>query len=353
MLYFVQTAMFFEESSLDELRSLARFKIIDRQLNNFIIDANGNLQERIKERGTIFVHSAFKLLSKSRISKKDYLGSIYRALLKVVKGSKIRKGEVIRLECYDINNRQGYSAKDLEVAFGRMLIKNGYIADLVNPSRLVYVVLLNGNCYVGESLYADLAKRVLNPLRAYSHVGHTSRAEMKIAEAFQEFGIKGTGIAVDLGAAPGGWSRFLAKKGFKVIAIDTAKLDYSSLKEVGLKVKAVGSQAGVQDCIMNNDIVHLKAKSDAALGQLKASKADLLAEDMNMDCESSAAEVVRYAKVMRRGGTLLMTIKCVTRNAPRYIKQARRILDAKFLIKGIKVLPANRQELTLYAIYKG
>ncbi len=352
MLYFVQTAVFFEESSLDELGRMAKFRIIDRQLNNLIVDASVDLSRKIREINTIFIYSAFKLLSKSKISKTDYLDSIYKAIIRVIKASRIGKNEVVKLECYDINNREGYSAKDLEVRFGERLIVDGYKADIIGPERLIYAVLLNGICYVGQEKYAKLGKKVLNPQRYYSQIKHTSRAELKIAEGFNEFGIKGSGIAIDLGAAPGGWSSFLAKSHFKVISVDTAGLDYESLKAAGLKVKVVKSAAGVAKELQRSDIVHLKSKSEEIMGTLKGINADLLANDMNMHCESSSEVVLKYSKLLKKGGILLMTIKCITRNAPKYIRITEKLLFKEFSIKNIKVLPSNRQEVTLFAVKK-
>lgn len=349
MLYFVQIATFFEESSLKELDGMAKFKIIDRQLNNLIIETGGNLLKAIGKKKATFVYSAFPLYSNGFISKNDYLGSIHKALLKTVEGSSIAKDEVIMLECYDINNREGYSAKDLEVRLGKMLIEDGYTADLINPVRFVYLILLNGVCYIGQERYENKS-RVLNPLRLYSQTEHTSRAEMKIAEAFESFSIRSSGTALDLGAAPGGWSKFLARNGFRVIAVDTAKLDYKSLERSGLKVTV--NPKSIKNALNMYDIIHVNLRAADFLSKAKDIRIDLLADDMNMDCKSSSAEVLKYASLMRKGSVLVMTIKCITRNAPKYMTQARKMLSPKFSIKAIKVLPVNRQEVTLYAIRK-
>ncbi len=353
MLYFVKTAVFFEESSLDELKSASSFKIVDKELNNLIIEAGPGLLEKLKRRDLTFIHSAFKIDLKSKISKGRYLDSLYAPVLKAVKAAKIGKKEVVVLECYDINNKEGYSAKDIEVNLGKRLIKDGYTADLINPSKRVYMVLLNGNCYVGhEKLLGGARRAALDPLRHAAY--RVSRAELKIEQAFNEFKIDGGGIAIDLGAAPGGWSGFLAAKGYKVIAIDTADLDMKSLSKMGIKkVTVEKSPKNIARSLGNADIVHLKLRSAEPLAMLRGVKANLLANDMNLDCRTSIGEAMKYARFLKRGAILILTIKCITRNAPRYIKEARKLLKPKFKIKGIKALPSNRQELTLYAVYKG
>jgi predicted rRNA methylase YqxC with S4 and FtsJ domains len=352
MLYFVKTAMFFEESSLDELKSLSGFKIVDKELNNLMVDASSDIDKKMQKKDCTFIHSAFRIDTKGKISKDDYLGSLYKPVLKVIRGARIGKKDVIVLECYDINNKEGYSAKDVEVNLGKRLIKDGYTADLVDPSRRVYMILLNGNCYVGEERLGGSERKALDPTRRVAY--KVSRAELKISQAFGEFDIKGNGVAIDLGAAPGGWSAYLAGKGYKVVAIDTADLDTASLSKMGIKsVKAGSKLKNLGKIISGSDVVHLKADSAEALIALRGMKADLLADDMNMDCVSSIKEALKYKKFLRKGGVLLMTIKCVTRNAPRYIKEARKLLAHSFEIKGIKVLPSNRQEMTLCAVYKG
>ncbi|MEM3839305.1 MAG: SAM-dependent methyltransferase [Candidatus Micrarchaeaceae archaeon] len=348
MLYFVQIAQAFEESAVKELKSMARFRLVDRSLNNLIIETKADLAKKFRSKNPTFIYCAFPIAVSGRISGK-YAESIYALLLKAIYKSKITSGEVIKLECFDINSRRGYSAKDLEVLFGTRLIKDGYRADLLNPDRLVYLVLMNERCYVGQASWESLKPKELNPLRRYSQQSHTSRAEVKLAMAFEAFSIKQRGLAIDLGAAPGGWSKFLALNGFKVIAVDNAYLDYKSLKAAGLSLKKAKNPKEIAGAY---GIIHFKSNAGSFLKELKCIRVDLLANDMNMDSLSSSEIAAKYAKFMRKGATLIMTIKCMSRNAPLYIRQAKKALSKEFLIKGIKALPANRQELTLYGIKK-
>src|SRR5207248_6285352 len=54
-----------------------------------------------------------------------------------------------------------------------------------------------------------------------------SRAEFKLLEALELFGLTlpSQGQVLDLGAAPGGWTRLLLEAGMSVVAVDPAKLD--------------------------------------------------------------------------------------------------------------------------------
>lgn len=103
---------------------------------------------------------------------------------------------------------------------------------LVDPQKndLVLQVWVSSPSLVYLSL-ASLATGV-SPLlggtyRAKTQTGAPSRSARKLSEAFWTMGIepKGGQSAVDLGAAPGGWSLVLAQYGVKVFAIDHADLD--------------------------------------------------------------------------------------------------------------------------------
>ncbi len=57
--------------------------------------------------------------------------------------------------------------------------------------------------------------------------GEISRAEFKLLEALEVFGVSlpSRGRALDLGAAPGGWTRLLLEASLSVVAVDPANLD--------------------------------------------------------------------------------------------------------------------------------
>ena len=72
-------------------------------------------------------------------------------------------------------------------------------------------------------------------------------------------------MAIDLGAAPGGWSAFLVKKGFKVVAIDKGGLDTAALAAGGIKVSVVSLAKTIKPEELSADIVHIKGDSKGAL----------------------------------------------------------------------------------------
>lgn len=349
MLYFAYVSSIFRKSSLDELARIARFRLVDQHLSYIIVDSDEKSLPK-KVESSIFTYSAFPIAKKKKISSRDYLDTILNSIIAL----KIGKRKGLKIECVDINERHGYSAKDIEVRTGLKLEKLGYNIELKEPDVLAYVILMNGECYSGFVDYKKLGKKFVNPMRYYHTKKQVSRSELKIREAFDEFQIKGSGVAIDLGAAPGGWSGFLAQKGFKVIAIDNGDLNYSALSESGIRVKKADASnvVNTEKLFQNYDIIHVKEGFKEARKVLEAKDVDMLADDMNIFCSDTAAAIESYLKFMKKGALFVITVKCLSRNVPNYIDRARKMLGKKLKIERIKVLPSNRQEITVFARYR-
>ncbi len=349
MLYFVYISSIFRKSSIEELSKLAKFRIVDELLSMLIIDCDDkDLQNKVEK--TIFTYCVFPIMDKRKIGEKDYLNTI----LKSIKALKIDKKKGLKMECVDINEKHGYSAKDIEVSTGMKLEKLKYNVNIIDPNVLAYAVLLNGNCYSGYVDYEKLNGKFVNPMRHYHTKKLISRSELKIEQAFDYFKIKGSGIAIDLGAAPGGWSGFLANNGFKVIAIDNGELNYKALSEQGLRVKRADAKKSLDTAkiFKTNDIIHMKAGFRQSKKVLKIKNVDILTDDMNIFCSDTASAIKLYLKYMKKDALFVITVKCLSKNVPNYIERARKMLGKMLKIERIKILPSNRQEITVLATLK-
>lgn len=170
-----------------------------------------------------------------------------------------------------------------------------------------------------------------------------SRSEFKLLEAFETFRTVDSmdvflhfkaevhGRALDLGAAPGGWSRILANMGYNITAVDPADLD-----------------ARLAD---NERITHVKATAQEYADSIRgnAVKFDLLANDMKMDSSLSARIVAQFREYIKPDGLVILTLKLHMGKFMRQINNARMILEPRFDIIGIRQLFHNRSEVTLYA----
>ncbi len=347
MRYFIHISPIFTKSSLEELGGITSFSLVDNVLSAAIVDAEDErLQDRIKD--SIFTYCAFPLYLTTNLESRSYL----KVVLGAVDRLGIGKSRRLKIECVDINEKEGYSAKDIEVATGEKLEGLGYNINIKDPEVLAYVVLMNGKCYSGYCDYSKLDKKFVSPMRHYQSKKQVSRAELKIWQAFDEFGISGGGTAIDLGAAPGGWSTFLAKRGFKVVAIDNGDLDYEAISAQGVRPLAVGIENKIDAAALfiSADIVHVKGGFDDAKRLLRMGKADMLTDDMNIFCSDTAIAVESYLDLLKKDAKVIVTVKCISKKAPNYIERARTMLGRKLEIERIKVLPGNRQEFTVLAI---
>jgi len=342
MLYFLHLSRKFWKSSYQELRSMCSFKPIESLWDNLIIEAEPGLLSSLNSKENTFIYGAFELSDNRSVDKGDYAESIYSSIKKQAEKA---DGKSILIDVYDVNSKHGYSGKDLEVLFGNRLEKDGFKVSMEKPEVLIYAVLFNWRCYSGITGYAAGKRELLNPIRHYNHSrSGISRAEMKLEEAFDRFGIKAKrGIAIDLGAAPGGWSCFLAKKGFAVIAIDNAELDIKKISAAGVSVDTYSDNVKPT----KGSIMHYKMGFQEAYSKLRDTKVDLIADDMNISPAESATAVAKYLSLLKENGICIMTVKSVTKNIPKHISAIRKELEGKLEIERIAVLPSNRQELTI------
>lgn len=155
-----------------------------------------------------------------------------------------------------------------------------------------------------------------------------SRAALKLEEAMLTFGLdlRGPGVAVDLGAAPGGWSKVLAERGYRVAAVDPAKLDASLGR--------------------NRNITHHGQTAQVFLAQQQA-PADLIVNDMRLDAVESADVMADAVHGLKPGGLAVMTLKLPEKGAATKAAKALERLRGPYDLIGARQLFHNRSEVTV------
>jgi len=194
----------------------------------------------------------------------------------------------------------------------------------------VAIEIYQDTAYIGVNPPANILRKKLRRHRKYAPGKRPlNRAESKMREALKAFRIwlGPSARVLDLGAAPGGWTKVLAEYGSCIFAVDPANLDpaVSSLKNVR----------------------HLRCRAD----QLEKCRDlqgpfDLLTCDMNLDPQESSAIMCRLAPFLRPGAPALMTIKYVTQYRRRLEREAKSILSNEYECIRIKKLPHNARETT-------
>lgn len=299
------------------------------------------LLQRIADARPVFVYALFPVLFHA-----TYKGTAELAL-EIAKTT--RKERSFRIEVVRESSAAEGSAKTLEVELGTAIEGMGYVADLKSPKEVRIVIIVGSRVTVAGG-YAGL---LIDTTADYSRWGQRqtgllNRAEIKIIEAFSLLGIEmpiGT-RCIDIGAAPGGWTKFLAEKGASVFAIDAADMNYAML---GNECVVVGHGETART---GAKITHLKMGFDEAVEVLSGQRFGFAAIDMNVSPMESAGVASRISALMEPGAPLLMTLKlCKPSDVDRTGSVSDLLKDAYegFMFRK---LPHNRQEITMLAYRK-
>jgi 23S rRNA (cytidine2498-2'-O)-methyltransferase len=162
--------------------------------------------------------------------------------------------------------------------------------------------------------------------------GQISRAEHKLLEAIAVFRMKlpSSGRALDMGAAPGGWTRVLRSRGLVVVAVDPADLDASLVRDPG--------------------VVHVRQKVQDYLSSDK--RFDVIVDDMRMDA-SRTVEIMLSARAnLKQSGLAVVTLKLPQEDRPggRMLETVRALvarLGGSYTVLGARQLYHNRSEVTV------
>jgi 23S rRNA (cytidine2498-2'-O)-methyltransferase len=141
----------------------------------------------------------------------------------------------IRLETPDTNDGKELSGVCKAIAqplAERLRDEGAFIANGAPGLPALHVLFVDGaQVYVGASLAPWGSEFPMGIPRLRSPAGAPSRSTVKLAEAIQTFlgdrelDLLHAGMrAVDLGAAPGGWTWQLARRGLRVTAVDNGSL---------------------------------------------------------------------------------------------------------------------------------
>ncbi|MBW5448170.1 SAM-dependent methyltransferase [Cohnella sp. CFH 77786] len=158
--------------------------------------------------------------------------------------------------------------------------------------------------------------------------GLLSRAAFKLLEAERAFKLPLDRFtnALDLGAAPGGWTSVLLERGLKVTAVDPADMD-PSLKG-------------------HPRLTHLKR--NAADLSFPPGTFDLLVCDMSWDPHRTSRLVTALAPALSAGGSGIITLKLMYRKPFQTLRELTEAYAERFEIRKVKQLFHNREEVTMW-----
>lgn len=218
--------------------------------------------------------------------------------------------------------------------------ETGAKLDVRDPLQVVSVVIgqFNGSLvgWMGVSPVEDNLSDWAGGVRRFKRdKEQISRSEFKLLEALAVLPIKlpGRGRALDLGAAPGGWTRILRQQGdIAVVAVDAAELHPSLSSDWGVWHAQVTADHYLRD--------HKSRQADDTF--------DLIVNDMHVDAGYSAHLMIGYAKLLKSTGQALVTIKLPTKGHKEELTKALTQLSTAYEIKAVRHLFHNRWEVTTW-----
>lgn len=222
-----------------------------------------------------------------------------------------------------------YKPFDINQTLSDALAKKGHMIDVKNPQQVLSVVIAENTAYLGLSFAEEnLSSWAGGKRRFAKDEGQISRAEFKLLESLEYFNIAidENSLVLDLGAAPGGWTRVALERGAKVCAVDPALLD-----------KRLATAKG---------LTHIKTTAQTFLDE-DTRVFDLILNDMRMEPELSAQLMVSFYEKLRSGGVIIMTLKLFGGQTRKQVTKALSKLENYYTIIGARQLFHNRSEVTV------
>jgi 23S rRNA (cytidine2498-2'-O)-methyltransferase len=159
--------------------------------------------------------------------------------------------------------------------------------------------------------------------------GQISRSEFKLEELLRSNEITlPEGVALDLGASPGGWTRILRERGMTVWAIDPGNLDPRLVADRG--VHHVRTTAG--------SFFHTSERTF-----------DLIVNDMRMTPALSTELMLTASGHLNPSGMIIQTLKISPHHGLEMVRNALSTLRRRYDIDLVRQLHHNRNEVTVVA----
>ncbi|WP_206098480.1 SAM-dependent methyltransferase [Paenibacillus montanisoli] len=226
-----------------------------------------------------------------------------------------------------------YTAADTKAVLDAVIMELGGDTAMQSPDQIFSIFAGAEELYVGWGTPDEqLSDWPGGAVRFQREEGQISRAKFKLLEAERAFKLylENFREALDIGAAPGGWTHLLLERGLRVTAIDPAELHPSLSAYPRLT----------------------KMKKNASDVQFAPNTFDLLVCDMSWSPMQMAKLVLEKTDALTDGATAIITVKLMHKKPLQTIRDVVSKLETAFVLQKAKQLFHNRDEITLYLIKK-
>jgi 23S rRNA (cytidine2498-2'-O)-methyltransferase len=222
-----------------------------------------------------------------------------------------------------------HSASETKAVIDAVLAEVGAEPVVQQPDTIIAIYASASTLYIGFGSPRDmLSDWPGGAVRFQREEGQVSRAKFKLLEAERAFGFHYEQFrrALDIGAAPGGWTSLLLERGLRVTAVDPAELHPSIVDHPALTY----------------------LKRNASEIKLKPGSFDLFVCDMSWSPMLMSRLVLDLEAALAEEATAIITIKLMHRKPMQTIREVIAKLESVFELKKAKQLFHNREEITLY-----
>ena len=289
------------------------------------------ISEIIINKPLLFTRHIFPILNTIEINEDENdLDLIINSICQI--NEPFKKEKTFSVQARTLNETKSTLSKfDLNLNISNYFELQGYKLDIKNPKQIISIITQGKLCYIGisESKY-NLSNWTGGEHRFKYFDDQISRSEFKLMEAIDTFKIDLSNFrnALDLGAAPGGWTKILLNNKLKITAVDPANLNES---------------------IKNNiNIVHYKELAQNYIKKINKSEIfDCIVNDMRMDPIDSCTLMGLFAKHLSKNGLAIITIKLPHSNILKIANKSLTILRKCYDIQYARQLFHNRSEITV------
>ncbi|MBO3802948.1 MAG: hypothetical protein JTT11_03610 [Candidatus Brockarchaeota archaeon] len=320
-LLFVTVASGFEKEAAKELgNSLGRDAVRCRPVFKGIVIASTSIDGRkaakiLEGRSTNYVA---KVVPVDRVVEAD-VGKIVGSVLEL---GGIGENDSFAVRCARRGNHR-FSSRDVERIVGNA-IERGRV-DLENPQVTVNVEILFGKAYVSVLKAGDAVSKRLGVERKWEKGERpVNRSELKMAEILDLLPRVGPyKVAIDLGSAPGGWTKVLSRHAEKVYSVDPARLD-DEVSKLG-------------------NVSHVRKKMEELTAEDVPQRADIITCDANIPAKELVPLVGKVAAdFLAEKGLLVLTLKASSPKAGEELEEAVRALAEELEALRVEVLAVTR-----------
>lgn len=242
----------------------------------------------------------------------------------------IKPGQKVAVQVRKDLGKYPYSPVDVKNAVDNVLSGTmGAMPEIKEPEIIISILLVGERFYIGLGTSEDNLSGWSGGMLHYrKSENDISRAKYKLMEAIEVFRIdmESFSSALDLGAAPGGWTSVLLEHGLQVTAVDTGDMDDRLSKFPGFKF----------------------IKSNASELELPKESFDLLTSDISWNPKNTARLITGASEYLKPKGTAVVTLKLMGDKVRKTIREVLNIYKEVFEVIEVKQLFHNRDEVTLY-----